>query len=181
MKFKILHFDTVSSTNTVVFEHAEAGAAEGLVIAADYQSGGRGQFDRKWISPAGKNLLFSLLLKPDVPAYKAPLVTQLAAQAIAKVLKKDYNLSAQFKRPNDLMIEGKKLCGILTEASTAGGKVLLLVIGVGLNVNAAIDDLVPGAISMKDITGKTYSLKPLLSRILKQLKIELKGYHAGTS
>ncbi len=182
MKFKIEKHKLVSSTNALALRQTEEGAAEGLVLVADYQEKGRGKLGRKWVSPPGKNLLFSLLIRPPIRAHRAPLLTQTACRSVAQVLKRDYGIGSTFKRPNDVMVEGKKICGVLIEASSgSNGHLHGAVIGVGLNVNADSKDLVPEAISMREITKKAHSRTKILRQLLTQLGKDLRPFYAHSA
>lgn len=177
--FSICHFKELDSTNNYARTQAEAGASEGQVYTVDFQTHGRGQFERTWESPAGKNLLCSLLLRPPISPAEAPLITQLTAQSIAAVLKEKYGIAASIKKPNDILAQGKKLCGILVESSSRSPqKVEHVIIGIGLNVNAAPKEVQPPAISMKEITGKEYEIRPVLNHLLEQLGQDLEKLYA---
>lgn len=123
-------FDETDSTNAEVKRRAESGETEGLLVAADMQTAGRGRRGRDWSSPKGVNIYFSLLLKPDIPAEKAPMITLLMALAVAGAIGDE----CKIKWPNDVVIDGKKVCGILTEMSAEQGYVQYIVVGVGINV-----------------------------------------------
>jgi biotin-[acetyl-CoA-carboxylase] ligase BirA-like protein len=140
--FTIRHFKELRSTNTHLQKLAAEGAEEGLVIVADYQTEGRGKPGRQWISPAGKNLLFSVLLRPPISQAEAPMITQIACRSVAAILKNEFGLDPAFKRPNDILINGKKICGVLTESSSSLTQLKSVIIGIGLNVNATADELV---------------------------------------
>ena len=179
MKFQIKRYKEISSTNNLAKEYAAKNLGEGLVITADYQTEGRGKPGRKWISPPGKNLLFSLLLRPPMPPHRAPLLTHIACRSVADVLKRKYGLASTFKRPNDILVRGKKICGVLVEASSgSNGRLESAVIGIGLNVNAQIGDLPDGATSMKEIQGKIFDRRKILRDLLAQLKKDLKRAYA---
>lgn len=168
ISFTIRHLPEVSSTNTVALEEARRGAPEGLVITTDHQTSGRGKPGRQWLSPAGKNLLCSILLRPPVSPARAPLLTQIACRAVAKVLKEKYDIASEFKRPNDIMAGTKKLCGILVEAFSSS-KLEAVVIGIGLNVNSEASELPQEGISMRAIKGISYSRDEVLGYILEEL------------
>lgn len=174
---KIFRFKKVDSTNSAAFRYAEKEEApSGSVFVADYQTDGRGKWGRKWESPQGKNLLFSILKRPKLTAAQAPLLTQTVCRSVAKVLKEKYDLPLTFKRPNDLLVRGKKICGVLIEAKgRANGHLEALAIGVGLNVNATAKELVPGATSLLEETGKKQSRLTLLDDLLVRLNSDLKG------
>jgi BirA family biotin operon repressor/biotin-[acetyl-CoA-carboxylase] ligase len=143
---------------------------------AEHQTQGRGKWGRQWSSPPGKNLLFSLLLYPRLKASHAPLLTQIACRSVAKVLERKFKLQPTFKRPNDVLIRGKKICGVLIEAQgRANGDLESLVIGIGLNVNASPEELVPGATSIREETGRKQARQALLGALLRQLARDLKN------
>lgn len=171
---KIIRFKRIDSTNNAAFRYAERGVPEGTVFLAEYQTQGRGKWGRHWLSPAGKNLLFSILLHPQFNASKAPLLTQFACRSVAKVLEKEYKLAPAFKWPNDVLVKGKKICGILVEAKgQANGSLESLVIGIGINVNVQSDELFPGATSLREETGRKQSKERLLRALLKQIRKDL--------
>jgi BirA family biotin operon repressor/biotin-[acetyl-CoA-carboxylase] ligase len=169
IQFQIRHIPEVTSTNTVVLEEATQGAAEGLVVRTDHQTEGRGKPGNIWLSPRGKNLLFSALLRPPLRPDQIPFLTQIACRAVAKTLKKHYAIETEFKRPNDLMVGSKKICGTLVEALSTPTMVEAAVIGIGLNVNADSNELPEEGISMKMLTRKVYSLEEILEFILEEL------------
>ncbi|MFA7254490.1 MAG: biotin--[acetyl-CoA-carboxylase] ligase [Candidatus Omnitrophota bacterium] len=167
--FQIRHIPEVSSTNTVALEEAKQGAPEGLVIVSDHQTSGRGKPGRQWLSPAGKNLLCSILLRPPLTQAQAPMLTQIACRAVAKVLKEKYAIDSEFKRPNDVMVGSRKICGTLVEAVSTPSKLEAVVIGIGLNVNAETGELPPEGISMRALTHKEYPIDEVLGHILLEL------------
>lgn len=136
MRFRILHYDTLDSTNALIRALAQEGASEGTVVTAAYQTRGRGRFNRKWISRRGENLLFSILLRPNMKTCSASIVTHLAARSVQEVLIKNFDLPAKLKRPNDVLIHSKKIAGVLTEAITHGHRLEYMIVGIGLNVNS---------------------------------------------
>lgn len=177
-KFKIKQFRELESTNTYARSQAKLGTEEGMVYTADYQTGGRGQFERKWESSAGTNLLFSILLRPPVTPAHAPLITQLVAHSIAKVLKSSYRIPCTLKRPNDILADGRKICGILVESSSCSPKKIDdVIIGVGLNVNEA-PALTPKPSAMREWTGKVMNPREVLEKILFQLEKDLEELYA---
>lgn len=179
--FQIRHIPEVTSTNTFVLEEARQGAEEGLVVHTDFQTNGRGKPGSKWVSPRGKNLLFSALLRPPLRPDQAPFLTQIACRAVAKTLKEKYAIESVFKRPNDLMIGPKKICGTLVEAISSQNKLEAAVVGIGLNVNANTPELPEGAVSMTMVTGQTYSREDILEDILEELNDRIEElYKTGT-
>jgi BirA family biotin operon repressor/biotin-[acetyl-CoA-carboxylase] ligase len=139
--------DEAGSTNALVTERARAGAAEGLVLVAEHQTAGRGRLDRSWDTPARSALTFSLLLRPSVPAAAWPWLPLLAGYAVAKALKA-HGFEAAVKWPNDVLLEGRKVAGILVERVEAPTGPAA-VVGVGLNVAMTAEELpVPEATSL---------------------------------
>ena len=132
MNFRVLHYPVLDSTNTLAIKLSNDGAEEGTVVVTDHQTSGRGQFDRKWVSAKGKDLLFSVLLRPKLSASAAPILTHVAASSVAGVLESKYQIPAKLKKPNDVMVNGRKICGILTESSGKKGRLDHVVVGIGL-------------------------------------------------
>ena len=180
--FRLQHFDTLDSTNTYLIQQAGLGEEEGLVVVTDYQTAGRGRFEKVWVSPPGLNLLFSILLRPPMPPSKAPVLTQVICRSIARVLLNDYGLDCTLKKPNDILINGKKICGILVEASTRQKQLECVVVGVGLNVNAALKDLPPEATSIQAVQKKgLVAREALLQQILAAFREDLRPIYQQTS
>lgn len=177
LKFKIHRFKQIDSTNRVALRRAREGAETGSVFVADYQTKGRGKWGRTWTSPRGKNLLFSLLLRPRLKAIRATGVTQVACRSVARILEQEFRLHPTFKRPNDVLVGGKKICGVLVEAQgRSNGDLESLVVGIGLNVNEAPGDLARVATSIRGETGKKQSRSTLLKALLAQLERDLQCY-----
>lgn len=130
----VTFYETVNSTNLRAKLDAENGAAQGALIVADMQTAGRGRRGRTWSSPAGTNIYFTLILKPEYGADKASMVTLVMALAVAEGIRETCGLEAGIKWPNDIVIGGKKVCGMLTEMSVEQDYIHYVVIGVGINV-----------------------------------------------
>jgi len=135
-----LHFfATIDSTNTYAAGLARAGAPEGTVVIADSQSGGKGRLGRSWISPPEVNLYLSAVLRPPVPAATVPQLNLLAAVAVADtVVQTCEGLTPAIKWPNDVLVDDKKVCGILAEMQTEAGALRAVVLGIGVNLNAPL-------------------------------------------
>lgn len=163
---------TVDSTNTVAMELGEKDAPHGTVVVADRQTKGRGRLGRSWISPAG-NIYMSILLRPALTPADAPLLTLTAAVACARALREASNLRVEIKWPNDLVITGKKLGGILTEMKSRGDRILFVAVGIGINLNSGVTDFPPelreAATSVSMETGKKISRTGLLQRVLEEI------------
>lgn len=132
-------FRELTSTNDVAKELATKGTKEGTVIVAGTQTRGRGRLERGWISPKG-GLWFSIILRPRVSPRDAPKLTLMMSVTVAKTVNKLFDLEAEIKWPNDVLISGKKVCGILTETSTVGDVFNFAVVGVGVNANLSLRD-----------------------------------------
>jgi BirA family transcriptional regulator, biotin operon repressor / biotin---[acetyl-CoA-carboxylase] ligase len=131
----IIFRDTIGSTNVFLKKLAQEGASEGMVVIADEQSAGLGRLGREWFSKKGENLLFSVLLRPQLPPRKLFLLTMIFALAGIDAVQDISGLNAMIKWPNDIYMGEKKLGGILTEFSAVQGVVQYVVLGMGLNVN----------------------------------------------
>lgn len=136
------HYDELPSTNAKAFELAHEGGFHGEVIVAEHQTQGKGRRGRTWVSPPGKSLALSLILRPDIPPARAPELTLVAAVALAETLR-DSGVEASIKWPNDIQIDGKKVAGILTELSADIERVHFIVLGLGVNLNAEAADFPP--------------------------------------
>ena len=145
-KGEVIVYDSVSSTNTVLKGLASEGAESGTVVIADHQSGGKGRRGRSFESPSGVGIYLSYLLKPESGFEKISDLTSWTAVAVADAIKNAYGLETQVKWVNDLLMNRKKICGILTEASVEGesGYIDTCIIGIGINVN---EDSFPAEIS----------------------------------
>ncbi len=133
-EWQIRWLDEVDSTNTSVRDQARQGAAEGLVVVADQQTAGRGRLDRTWESPPGANLLASVLLRPQCEAADVHLCTEAVALAAADACREVTGVEPVLKWPNDLLVGGRKLAGVLAEAEFSGGTLVAVIVGIGINV-----------------------------------------------
>jgi BirA family biotin operon repressor/biotin-[acetyl-CoA-carboxylase] ligase len=163
--------DACASTNDVAGARARAGGAEGLVVATDEQSAGRGRLGRAWHSPAGENLYVSILLRPTRPAPEIPPLTLLAGAAVARALAA-LGFAPRLKWPNDVQLvtdDGvRKVAGLLTEMSTEGGRIGHVVVGLGLNVNARAfpPELRARATSLRLVAGRAFDRADVLAAVL---------------
>ena len=132
---KIVYYKQLDSTNAEIARLAVQGAEHGTVVAAESQTAGRGRRGRRWESPAGENIYMSILLRPDCVPDKAPMLTLVMAYSVAQVIEELEFAEVQIKWPNDLVLSGKKICGILTEMQLKGSEIDYVVVGVGINVN----------------------------------------------
>ena len=132
---QIKMFQETDSTNIQCGKLAKEGWPEGTLIIAESQSAGKGRRGRTWVSPAGTGIWMSLLLRPEIPADKASMLTLVAALAVEKGIQKGAGLQSWIKWPNDLVINEKKICGILTEMRSKGSQPEYVVVGIGINAN----------------------------------------------
>ena len=132
---KIYAFWSVGSTNEFAYLRALQGEMEGTLVIAEQQSKGRGRKSRAWDSPFNKGLWFSLILRPELPASQAGLVPYLAGVSVAEAIENFTGLKPEVKWPNDLLLNGKKFCGILSEVEFENRMIKFIILGIGINVN----------------------------------------------
>ena len=162
----VVYFNKINSTNIYCKNLAKENAADGTVVVADIQEKGRGRKSRAWSSPEG-GLWFSVLLKPDIPPQNAMILTMAASISLVEAIKETTGLKPVIKWPNDLLINGKKICGILTELDAEMDKINYAIIGIGINVNNPMDkDLESIASSLKNESNNEVSRVELLKNIL---------------
>jgi len=166
-------FERTTSTNDIIARLGRDGIREGAVVFAESQSRGRGRLGRLWISPARKGLWFSILLRPDLPPQSATQLTVAAATALARAIAQQTGLSPEIKWPNDILIRGKKVAGILTELTAELDHVKEMVLGIGVDVNLDSadfpQDLRKTATSLKIESGQPVDRAELAVAILREL------------
>lgn len=166
-------FQETTSTNDVVERLARDGVREGVVVFAESQSKGRGRLGRKWISPAKKGLWFSVLLRPDLRPAAATCLTVMTATALRRALEIEGVAGAEIKWPNDILIGGRKVAGILTELSAELDHVKYVILGIGVDVNLNANDFPTEvrrlATSLKMQQEKTFDRAGLATAILREL------------
>jgi BirA family transcriptional regulator, biotin operon repressor / biotin---[acetyl-CoA-carboxylase] ligase len=169
---KVIWLESVDSTNSHARSLLDSGAEEGSVVVASEQTAGRGRQGRVWISEKGKNLTFSLILKPDLPAELGGLISLYASLSVAEAVESLTGLTPECKWPNDVLLGGRKICGILSESNIDGGRVASTIVGIGLNVNQTLfpSDLKPSPTSMQLATGRPYDLTAVLTALLERLE-----------
>ena len=168
----VLYFPETDSTNTRAKRLGDEGAVHGTLVAADRQTGGKGRRGRRWESPAGSSIYMSILLRPDIPPDQAPMLTLVMAQSTAEAIRIRTGEEALIKWPNDIVINGKKVCGILTEMSTEIQWINHVVIGVGINVNTEYfpEELTETATSIYLESGGKQQRSGLIAEVLKQFE-----------
>jgi BirA family biotin operon repressor/biotin-[acetyl-CoA-carboxylase] ligase len=171
----IHHYYKIGSTNNEAMEAASAGAPEGSVFVAEQQTSGRGRGAHSWHSEQSAGIYCSVVLRPALPPSEALILSLAAGLAVhAAVQQIDSRVTPDLKWPNDLLIEGKKFCGILTEMNAEATRVRYVVVGIGINVNQASfpAELQPAATSLRMATGSEWSRVELCAALLKSLDYE---------
>jgi BirA family biotin operon repressor/biotin-[acetyl-CoA-carboxylase] ligase len=169
---RIHYFPEIGSTMDAARELAKKGAREGTVVIAEAQTHGRGRLSREWLSPEG-GIYFTLVLRPRIsPAY-APRINLMAAIAVAATIRKLFGLKAELKWPNDVLIAGKKVCGILAEMDAEMDVVNFVNVGIGINGNASVPQFEKTATSLRDILGREISRKEFVSALLVEIERQL--------
>ncbi|MCP1421669.1 biotin--[acetyl-CoA-carboxylase] ligase [Paenibacillus sp. FSL H7-0942] len=162
------------STQGDVLKLAEQGQAEGAVVIAEEQTGGRGRFGRQWFSPPGKGIWMSVLLRPDLPLQHTPQLTLLTGVAVCRAVRACSGADAGIKWPNDVLIDGRKVCGILLESTVEDHEVRYCIAGIGVDVNFDPEDypedLTTIATSLKMETGQSVDRTKLTAAILTELE-----------
>ncbi len=169
-------FRATTSTSDVVEKLARDGVAEGVVVFAEAQTRGRGRLGRRWVSPAGKGLWFSVLLRPRLRPQQMTQLTIAAATAVARAVRAQTSLRPEVKWPNDLLLGGRKFGGILTELSGEQDRVRHAVLGIGLDVNVTASDFPPelrrGATSLRIESGQPVPRAELAVAVLRELEVD---------
>ncbi|WP_436372658.1 biotin--[acetyl-CoA-carboxylase] ligase [Cytobacillus sp. BC1816] len=137
---QIHHEESVDSTQKIAHRLAYEGAQEGTVVIAEEQLSGRGRMDRRWHSPKSTGVWMSVILRPNIPPPKAPQLTLITAVAVVQAIEVLTDLTPQIKWPNDILMNGKKVTGILTELQADADRIISIIIGIGINVNQELDD-----------------------------------------
>ena len=175
--------ECVTSTNTIIKGLVQSGLPEGFVLAAEKQTSGRGRLGRSFESPVG-GLYLSMLLYPKCLPEETATLTPCAAVAVSHAIESICGVAPEIKWPNDLRIDGKKLCGILTESSSYCGR-RYVVIGIGINVNTKAAELAPEmretAVSIFDVTGKVTDIAALTAEIVRRLDEMYESWKADKS
>lgn len=168
----VTFLEETDSTNNVVRRMAEQGAPEGTLAVAEIQTAGKGRRGRSWSSPKGSGIWHSFLLRPEFAPEHASMLTLLAAMAVQKSVKDVTGLDCKIKWPNDIVVNGKKICGILTEMSTEEDSIRYVVVGIGINVNTESfpPEISDTATSLKLSLGHELKRAPLIGAVLKSFE-----------
>ncbi|MGA8230258.1 MAG: biotin--[acetyl-CoA-carboxylase] ligase [Candidatus Acidiferrales bacterium] len=166
----IFHFFKIDSTNTVAMDMGQEGEPHGAVFLAEEQSAGRGRAGRKWLSEKSAGIHCTILLRPPISPALAPLLTLVAGVAARDAVAEETNLSPDIRWPNDLLLNGRKFGGILTEMRAEPDRIHYAVVGIGINVNQTKmpGELAPIATSLRMETGKIHSRIEVLVRLLRR-------------
>lgn len=179
----IVYYESVGSTNDEARRLAQAGTPEGTLVIAEEQTAGRGRLGRQWLAPAGQALLFSLIFYPTIEPRYLYQLTMLSSLACVQAVAEQTGLRPAIKWPNDLLLDDRKLAGILSEVGQAGER-LYVVVGIGLNVNvdfSAWPELRQQATSLSEALGQPVPRLPLLQEILRRIEVGYDRLRAGHS
>jgi BirA family biotin operon repressor/biotin-[acetyl-CoA-carboxylase] ligase len=171
---RIHHFFKADSTNRIAMDLGHAGEPEGAVVLAEEQSAGRGRAGRTWQSERGAGIYVTLLLRPRLAPVQAPLLTMMAGLSAHAAIRAQTNLNADLKWPNDILLDGKKVGGILTEMHAEPSLVRFVIVGIGINVNQEkfAGDVSATATSLRLQSGKQQSRLELLARLLLEFETD---------
>ena len=181
LAFTVIALDVTDSTQAEVQSRAMAGAPEGTVVTARHQRAGRGQRGHDWWDAPGQSLLCSVLLRPAGPPATVPQLSLVGGLAVAEALAASAGVSPRIRWPNDLLVDGRKLCGILAEAATGGGRVEHVILGIGVNLHQSAfpDALAERATSLRLLTGRAPEAPTLLAAILERLGARYGEWRGG--
>ena len=173
---KIKYFDELPSTHLYVKENQDK-LENGTVIIANKQTAGIGTHGRTWYTGSDDNITMSMLFKPDCDLSSLNNITVDVAESIKKTIKNLYNIDLTIKYPNDLLLNNKKICGILTEINTISGKINYLIISIGFNVNEICfdDETIKIATSLKKQFSKNFDRKEIILKIIENINGILKS------
>ena len=171
---RLVVYKQVESTQDLAKDFAVRGEPKGLAIMALEQTKGRGRSGHQWVSPPGKNLALSVILRPHLAPKKAPLLGLMASIAVAETVEAAIGRAVQLKWPNDVLVDGKKIAGILPEASLNNCEINFVIIGIGLNVNARLTDFSPDLSSFVTSllvlsNGRQWDLEATARNLLKRM------------
>lgn len=168
---QIIYQETMTSTHLYAKENID-NLLDGTLVITEEQTGGIGTKNRKWYTRKGENLTFTIVLKPNIPITALEGFTMELAQMMKEVIKENYDVILEVKIPNDLLLQGKKIAGILTESSCSSGIVKNLWISMGMNVNQTefLPEIQPIATSLKKELGKEFLREPILTKWIEKLE-----------
>ncbi len=177
---QVYHLRSVGSTNQVAQDLGRRGYPEGTLVVAEEQTAGRGRWQRSWWSPPEAGIWLSLVLRPQLAPYRVPQITLVAGVSCVQAIDGCLGLRTGIKWPNDIVYDGRKLCGILVEMEAAAEQVHFLVIGIGINVNQELADFPPdlreAAVSLGMIAGRRVERLLLAQRFLEVFEEDYDRY-----
>lgn len=180
---ELYFYENIDSTNTKAKQLAETGATSGTLVVANMQTRGKGRRGRQWESPSDTGIFMTLILKPDMNPSKASMLTLVMALAVVKACNEVTSSTSYIKWPNDIVLNNKKICGILTEMSAEMDYINHIVIGIGINANidSFPEELIDKATSIKIENGKDVKRALLINRILVRFEQEYETFmHNGS-
>ena len=166
----LFYYNKVSSTMDIALNLGNNSVPEGSVVYAESQTKGRGRLGRDWISPKSKGLYFSVILRPKLSLKKIPCITLVSAVAVVLAISRETSIPLSIKWPNDILVGNKKLVGILTELSAEQDRVNFVVVGIGINVNSAKDNIPAEAASLYSVSGKKFSRLNIFKSVLQEFE-----------
>jgi BirA family transcriptional regulator, biotin operon repressor / biotin---[acetyl-CoA-carboxylase] ligase len=167
---KILYYNELDSTNTTAYELAHKINGEGAIVVAEKQNKGKGRLLRHWSSPKSGGIYMSVILRPDITPFYAPIITLMAAVSVAQAIRETSAVEACIKWPNDIIVKDKKVAGILTEMEAESDRVKFIILGIGINVNTMLSELPKTASSIARMSGGPVSRQALLIAIIERLE-----------
>lgn len=174
-------YNEVDSTQIIAQQLAQEGASEGTLVLAEQQNAGRGRMGKHWHSPKGKGVWMSLVLRPTVPIHFTPQLTLLTAVAVCRAIRKTTAVPAAIKWPNDILIEGRKVCGILLESFAEDERLRYVIAGIGISANLEQEDypdpLKPIATSLLLASGRKVDRTELIAAVMEEFECLYELYH----
>ncbi len=170
---QIIFYDCIGSTNDAAKQIADAGEPAGTVVIADEQTAGRGRLGRAWLAPPRSSILMSIVLRPTLAPHQVSRVTMAVALGVCEAIRAETGLDAQIKWPNDLLVRGKKIAGILCESGIVGDRLEYIIVGIGVNVNfdaASVEGMPAEATTIADELGKSFPRARLTQAILREIE-----------
>lgn len=165
----LVYYDETDSTNTRAKALADQGAASGTLVVADCQVAGKGRRGRSWVSPRFTDIYMTVILKPQIPPFCASMLTLTAAMAVSEGIKEVTGIETKIKWPNDIVCDGKKVCGILTEMSAELDCIHYVVVGIGINVNSSeiAEEIKETATSLRIASGGPVGRSALIAAVIR--------------
>jgi len=178
---KILSYEIVRSTNEIAFDLARRGLEEGTVVISEGQTHGKGRLGRHWVSPKGRGIYLSIILRPQFPPQGVSRLTLLASLSVARAVHDLTLLEPQIRWPNDILVNGKKLSGILTEMGAEQDRLNFVVVGIGINVNTSPELLPAGATSIRMESGQKCPRVKLTQKLFEEFDTIYQDFKEGNT